>query len=94
MKPLPPTASEDQKASTPSEVRRPPSRANETKHERIQRLLVFEHDRIQARIEDLFSQLDDDGTSNFVVHDDGTAVEERVRRVIDDTWPGKVQREW
>ena len=93
-----PTISSDDKAdrppSTPSEVRRPPSRANETKHERIQRLLVFEHDRIQARIEGLFSQLDDDGTSNFVVHDDGTAVEERVRRVIDDTWPGEVNREW
>ena len=80
---------------TPLEVRRPPQRGNETKDERIRRMLVFEHDKIQARIEGLFSQLVDvDGL--HCVHDDATAVEERVRRTIDEQWPRKAgeRRSW
>ena len=73
------------RAKTPLDMsaRRPTIPKQESRDAAMRRQLVFEHDKIQARLEGLFSHFVDD------MVDDTTAVEERVRRTIDARWPSK-----
>lgn len=81
------------RAKTPLDLRRPQAPMRESRDAATRRLLSFEHDKIQSRIEGLLSELVDDASDNMAA----ALLEERVRSTIDARWPtrdGKHDRSW